>query len=102
MWWLIWAVLFVAAGVYIVARLWGLWGQTKELGSELALAQERLENVQGQMDLLGERVDSPEDLAVFASRDAARAQRDRVKAAGRQARRRRLDTPRPARVKHVD
>ena len=38
MWWwvLIWAVLVLCATVYLGARLWTLWGQTKELGGELA------------------------------------------------------------------
>ena len=69
MWWwvLIWAVLVLCALVYLGARLWTLWGQTKELGSELTLAQERLEAVQGQLDQLGERITAPGQLAVFAS-----------------------------------
>ena len=69
MWWwvLIWAVLVLCAMVYLGARLWTLWGQTKELGGELALAQERMDAVQGQLDQLGERITAPEQLAVFAT-----------------------------------
>ena len=61
MWWwvLIWAVLVLCALVYLGARLWTLWGQLKELGSELVPAQERLEAVQGQLDQLGERIAAP-------------------------------------------
>jgi hypothetical protein len=102
MWWVIWALLLVVSGAYLSARMWGLWGQTKELGSELAIAQERLDNVQGQMELLGERIGTAEELSVFASPAAASAQRERAKADGRRARRQRLDTTRLARAKHVD
>ena len=57
MWWLlIWASILVVAGVYLGVRAWGLWGQTKELGSELAIAQRRLDQVQGQLERLGEAV----------------------------------------------
>ena len=54
MWWLLfWACLLLVSGVYVGARAWGLWGQTKELGSELAIAERRLDAVQGQLDVLG-------------------------------------------------
>ena len=88
MWWwvMIWVSLLVAAGVYLGARSWGLWGQTKELGSELATAERRLDDVQGKLKLLGERIGAPEELAVFADPAAARRQRDRARAAGRHAR----------------
>lgn len=103
MWWvMVWVLLLVGSGGYLVMRLWGLWGQTKELGSELATAQRRLDDVQGQLDLLGERIGSPEDLAIFASPGAARKQRDRAKADGRQARQQRRAVSRPAWAKHVD
>ena len=48
MWWWVttWVLLLVAAGGYLAVRAWGLWGQTKELGSELAAAQRRLDEVQ--------------------------------------------------------
>ncbi len=91
MWWwvMIWVSLIVIAGVYLGARAWGLWGQTKELGSELAVAERRLYEVQGQLELLGERIGSPEELAVFADPVMARKQRDRARAAGRHARHKR-------------
>ena len=53
MWLLIWACLLVVAGVYLGSRARALWGQTKELGSELGLAQRRLDDVQDQMEMLG-------------------------------------------------
>jgi hypothetical protein len=99
---MIWGLLVVLGGVYLVVRTWGLWGQTKELSSELATAQRRLDEVQGQLDLLGERIGSAEDLAVFASPVAARKQRAGAKAAGLKARRLRRSTTRPAWAKHVD
>jgi len=88
MWWwvMIWVSLLLAAGVYLGARLWGLWGQTKELGSELATAERRLDDVQGQLELLGERIGSTEELAVFIEPSAARKQREHVRDAGRHAR----------------
>ena len=37
MWWwvLIWTLLVAIATAFLAARLWGLWGQVKELTSEL-------------------------------------------------------------------
>lgn len=104
MWWwvMIWVLLLVGAGVYLGMRVWGLWAQTREFGSELADAQRRLDAVQGQLDLLGERIGSPEQLAVFTDPAAARKERDRVRAASRQARRQRRAASRPAWAKHVD
>ena len=103
MWWvMIWVLLFVGSGVYLGMRAWGLWGQTKELGSELAIAQRRLDEVQGQLDLLAERIGSPDDLAVFADPITARRERDHARADGRQARQQRRAKARPAWAKHVD
>ena len=88
MWWwvMIWVLLVLLGGVYLGVRLWGLWGQTKQFGSELATAERRLDDVQGQLELLGERVGAPEELAVFVSPAAARKERDRARDAGRHAR----------------
>jgi hypothetical protein len=88
MWWwvMVWVSLLGVAGVYLGARAWGLWGQTKELGSELAAAERRLYDVHGQLELLGERIGSPEQLAVFSDPATAHKQRDRARVAGRHAR----------------
>jgi hypothetical protein len=104
MWWwvMIWVCLLLVAGLYLGRQVWALWGQTKELGSELSSAQSRLDAVQGQIELLGERIGSPEQLAVFASPAAARKERDRVRAASRRARQQRHAASRPAWAKHVD
>jgi len=103
MWWLLfWVCLLLVSGVYVGARAWGLWGQTKELGSELAVAERRLDAVQGQLDVLGERTGGPEQLAVFSDVASARKERDRARAAGHHARQQRLAVSHPMRVKHVD
>ncbi len=103
MWWvMIWVLLLLAASVYLGVRAWGLWGHTKELGSELATTQRRLDEVQGQLDLLGERIASAEELAVFADPAIARRERDRAKADGREARRQRRQASLPAWAKHID
>ena len=103
MWWLLfWACLLMVSGVYVGARAWGLWGQTKELGSELAVAEGRLDAVQGQLDVLGERIGGVEQIAVFTDVAAARKERDRARAAGRKTRQQRLTVSHPTRVKHVD
>jgi hypothetical protein len=103
MWWLLfWACLLLVSGVYVGARVRGLWGQTKELGSELAVAERRLDAVQGQLDVLGERIGGPEQLAVFSDVASARKERDRARTAGYDARQQRLAVSHPMRVKHVD
>ena len=103
MWWLlIWVCLLLVSGVYVGARAWGLWGQTKELGSELAIAQRRLDAVQGQLEVLGEKIGGPEELAVFSDVATARKQRDRARAAGHHARQQRGAFSHPIRVTHVD
>jgi hypothetical protein len=104
MWWwvMIWAFLLVVAAVFLGTRLWALWGQTKELGSELASAERRLDAVSGQIELLGERISSTQDLAVFADPATVRKERTRIRAASRHARRQRRASSLPGWAKHVD
>jgi hypothetical protein len=104
MWWwvLIWSVLVLCALVYLGARLWTLWGQSKELGTELMTAQERLEAVQGQLDRLGERITAPEQLAVFARPEDSRRERERTREQLVRERRARRQRAHAARVRHVD
>lgn len=103
MWWvMIWILILVGSGVYLGVRFWGLWGHTKELGSELAAAQRRLDEVQGQLDLLGEKTRTVQHLAVFADPAVARRERARAKADSRRARQQRRASSRPAWAKHVD
>ena len=103
MWWvMIWVLLLVGSGGYLSLRARGLWGHIKELGSELAIAQRRLDEVQSQLNLLGERIGSPDDLAVFADPATARRERERARADGRRARQQRRANSRPAWARHVD
>ena len=104
MWWwvMIWVCLLLVAGLYLGTRVWALWCQTKELGSELSSAQSRLDAVQGQLELLGERIGSPQQLAVFADPATLRKERERARAAARHARQKRRTATRPAWAKHVD
>jgi hypothetical protein len=104
MWWwvMIWVLLLVVSGGYLGWRAWGLWGQTKALASEVAIAERRLDEVQGKLELLGERITSPGELAIFAGPVTARIQRNRAKAISRRARQQRRAASRPAWAKHVD
>ena len=102
MWWLlIWVCLLLVAGLYLGARAWGLWGQTKELGSELVIAQGRLDEVHSQLEVL-ERVSAPEQLAVLSDVATVRKERDRARAAGLHARHQYRAVSHPLKVKHVD
>jgi hypothetical protein len=104
MWWwlLIWVCLLLVAGLYLGTRGWALWGQAKELASELAAAQLRLDDVQGELELLGKWIGPPTELAVFAGPVETRRQRDVARAAIRAARHRRRQASLPAWAKHVD
>jgi hypothetical protein len=102
MWWVIWILLLVASGVYLGVRLWGLWGHIKALGSEIVAAQRRLDEVAGKLEVLGDLLKSPADLAIFAGPVTARIRRDRAKADSRRARGLRRAISRPAWAKHVD
>lgn len=102
MWWVIWILLLVASGVYLGMRARGLWGHAKRCGSELAAAQRSLEQVQGQLEILGERLAAPQDLAIFAGPVTARIRRNRAKADSRRARRLRRAVSRPAWAKDID
>jgi hypothetical protein len=103
MWWvMMWLLLLVVSGAYLSWRAWGLWGKAKELGSELAVAERRLDEVQGKLELLGERISSPDGLAIFAGPVTARITRNRARVDRRRARQQRRASSRPAWAKHVD
>jgi hypothetical protein len=103
MWWvMIWVLLLAVSGAYLSWRAWGLWSKTKELGSELYAAQRRLDEVQGQLEVLSERIGSPEELAIFAGPVTARIKRNRAKSDSRRARQQRRAASLPAWAKHVD
>jgi len=104
MWWwvLIWALLLVCAAAYIGSRLWDLWGRSKDFGREVMIAQERLDQVQGQLDLLGEKISSPDQLAVFGDPAALRKEREHALARQRRERAHRRAGRRPTWARHVD
>ena len=104
MWWwvLIWALLLACAAVYIGSRLWELWGQSKDFGREVAIAQQRLDQVQGQLELLGEKIGSPDQLAVFGDPGALRKEHERTRAAMHRQRRHHRRVARPSWARHVD
>ena len=87
MWWwvLIWTILVVVAGVYLVARLWGLWGQVKELTAETERASQTLAALEAQVERLGE-VAPPQPLAVFQDPRDLRHHRATTRAALREQR----------------
>lgn len=87
MWWwvLIWTLLVVIAGAYLVARLWGLWGQVKELTAETERAATTLSALEAQVDRLGERAPAP-PLAVFQDPRDLRHHRATTRAALREQR----------------
>lgn len=97
-WWvLVWFVLVVLAALYLATRAWGLWGRVKELTAEIAIAEQRISGVQGQLELLGEQIRDPSELAVFGTPAGVAAQRrqwddDRAGA-------RRVSTTRKSRVR---
>lgn len=87
MWWwvLIWTLLVVIAGAYLVARLWGLWGQVKELTAETERAATTVSALEAQVDRLGERAPAP-PLAVFQDPRDLRHHRATTRAAVREQR----------------
>ncbi len=103
MWWwvLIWTILVVIAGVYLVARLWGLWGQVKELTAETERASRTLAALEAQVDRLGEAA-AQQPIAVFQDPRELRRERERTRASLRQERRARQAARRPAWARHLD
>jgi hypothetical protein len=101
-WWvLIWSILVVVAAVYLVARLWGLWGQVKELTAETERAGRTLTALEAQLDRLGEPA-PPQPIAVFQDPRDLRRERERTHASLRQERRARQAARRPAWARHMD
>ncbi|RNI24892.1 hypothetical protein [Flexivirga caeni] len=78
-WWqwvLLWLVLAVLGTVYVGRRLWRLWKPLKLFGIELALAQERLAEVEARVGELEQQLLTVDDLAVL--RDPAELRRIRA------------------------
>jgi hypothetical protein len=103
-WWILfWAVLVLCSLAYLGWRGWRLWKQLKAFGRELAVAQERLDEVEGKLEQLGAAgITGTDDLAVFTSPlDAATvAMATRQHSRAERSRRRAAAAPRWA--KHVD
>ncbi len=75
-WWvLVWVVLVLLGLASLAMRAWGLWGQVKELTAEIGIAQQRISGVQGQLELLGEQIHEPSELAVFGTPNGVGEQR---------------------------
>lgn len=56
MWWwvLIWVLLVLVAAAYLAMRGWAVWGQVKELRTEVARASEVASALEVQVDRIGE------------------------------------------------
>jgi hypothetical protein len=99
-WWLlIWALLAVIAAAYLASRLWGVWGQFKELTAEVAHASDTVAGLQAQADRLGERGPEPE-LAVFGDPRQLRKERETTRGALKEQRRARRAAKFPAWARH--
>lgn len=103
MWWwvLIWTLLVVIAGVYLGARLWGLWGHVKELTAETERASQTLAALEAQVDRLGEAA-APQPLAVFQAPRDLRHHRATTRAELRSRRAARRAERRPLWARDVD
>ncbi|BDZ43619.1 hypothetical protein GCM10025865_29180 [Paraoerskovia sediminicola] len=95
MWWIIWVVLVVAAGVVLFVLLRDVWRRAKAVGSELARAQSVASQLSARAAELQALADAspairPVDLedvdAARAAADARRAE-DRIRKAESRARR---------------
>ena len=104
MWWwvLIWALLVVVAVAYLASRVWGVWGQLKELTAELGRASQTLAALEAESDRLGDRPSSPPELAVFGDPRQLRRERVATRGALRQQRRARRAATLPAWARRLD
>ncbi|QGN57292.1 hypothetical protein [Nostocoides sp. HKS02] len=100
-WVLIWVLLVVIAAAYLARRLWGVWGQFKDLTEELGHASATLDALQVQADRLGERGPAPE-LAVFGDPRQLRREREVTRGTLREQRRARRAAHRPGWARTVD
>ena len=97
MWWwvLIWTLLVAIAAAFLAARMWGLWGQVKELTSELERASQTLSALEAEVDRLGERAPAP-PIAVFQDPRDQRRPRGVARGALREQSRRNASRAGPA------
>jgi type VI protein secretion system component VasK len=103
-WWILfWAVLLLCSLAYLGWRVWRVWQQLKAFGRELAVAEERLDEVEGTLEQLGARgLTTTDDLAVFSSPLDAATAAMATRAHSRAARSRRRAAAAPGWAKHVD
>ncbi len=103
MWWwvLIWVLLVLIAVAYLATRGWALWGQFKELTSEVRRSSETVAALQTQADRLGKRAPAP-TADVFGDPRQLRRERDATRASLKQQRRARQAARRPSWAKHLD
>jgi hypothetical protein len=101
-WWvLIWALLAVIAAAYLATRAWGVWGQFKELTTEVRRSSETVAALQAQGDRLRERPPAPQP-DVFGDPRQLRRERDATRASLKQQRRARQAARRPSWARHLD
>jgi hypothetical protein len=101
-WWvLIWALLLLIATAYLARRAWAVWGQAKELGTEVERASATVAALQAQADRLRERPPAPE-LAVFGDPRRLRRERLAIRGALRERRRARRAARLPLWARHLD
>ena len=103
MWWwvLIWTLLVAIAAAFLAARMWGLWGQVKELTAEVSRASETVSALQAETERLGDPVPAAEP-AIFGDPRELRRERDATRASLKQQRRARQAARRPAWARHLD
>lgn len=100
-WVLVWVLLVVVAVAYLATRLWGVWGQFKELTAEVAHASDTLTGLQAQAERLGDRT-PPAPLAVFEDPRQLRRERHATRGALKQERRARRAAHQPRWARPVD
>jgi hypothetical protein len=104
-WWqwvLVWLALAVSGTVYVGWRLWRLWQPLKLLGAELALAQERLAEVEARIGDLEQQLQTVDDLAVLRDPAELRRHRADLKARRRAERTAHRQAHRPDWAHHVE
>lgn len=104
-WWewvLLWLALAVFGAAYVGWRLSRLWRPLRLLGAELALAEERLAEVQARIGELEEQLQTVDDLAILRDPAELRRRRSGVQAQRRAERVARRNARRPEWFDHVE
>lgn len=101
-WILVWVVLVILSALYLWSKGRVLWRKAVLVGSELAEAQDRLTEVQAQVDRLGESTEAIHTLAVFEDPSRVRAERTATRRTLQEERRARRARNLPSWARHVD